>query len=98
QHNSIFVEVEIRMGHIPKQSPPGIIRSRKIVAVMKQPAGTGIRGEILIGKHPSPPAQILHGLKPSRGQAICIGLLDTASIERGVSLVLDTPSKSIHEA
>ncbi len=63
QHDSVFVEVEIRMGHIPKKSSSSIIWSREIVTVMKQPADTGIGRQVLIGKGALPPTEIVDGLK-----------------------------------
>jgi len=85
------------MSHIPKKGFPGIIWSRKVVTIMKQPAGTGIGGQVLIGKDALPPAKILYGLESRRQERIGIGLDDTALVERCISLVLKTPAPPVEQ-
>jgi len=51
------------MRHIPEQGSAGVIRSREIVAVVKQPAEPGVGIKILIRKPLPPPGKIISGLK-----------------------------------
>ena len=79
------------MSYIPKKGTSGIIWSRKVVTVVKQPAGTGIGCQVLIGKGTLPPAEILYGLKSRRQKRIGIRLDETVLIKRRIAFILEAP-------
>ncbi len=46
----ILIKIQIRMGDIPKERLPGIVRSGEIIAIVKEPTGSGIGREVLLWK------------------------------------------------
>ena len=57
EHDPVLVEVQVGVGDISEQGAARIIGSREILAVVKEPACSGIGGQILLGEGAPPPGQ-----------------------------------------
>lgn len=88
QHDLVLIDIQVGMGDIPEQGAAGIIGSGEVLAVMKEPPSSGIRGEILMRKGAPPPGGILNGLKSCRHERVGIGLLQATAVEGRIAFIL----------
>lgn len=85
------------MGNVAEQGTTGVVRAGKVLTVVKQPAGSGVGREVLIGKRAAPPGGILGGLIARGHQRVRIRLLEAAAVEGGITLVLQAPVEPVDD-
>ncbi len=48
QHDLVFVKIQVGVCDVPDECPAGVVGPREVIAVVEEPAGSGIDRQVLI--------------------------------------------------